>query len=283
MLGYVRMYKPELKVKEYETYRGLYCTLCKHLGRQYGILSRLILSYDLTFLALIILSVQSVSPSFKGGRCPFNLSKKCNYCTNADEVFNFTSAVSVIMFYYKVKDNIADGGFFKKVLMYLILPYAASRRKKAMKKYEKLDIIISKSMNKQAETEKENTDSFDKAAHNSADALGKIFTYYDDANIDLYRFGYMVGRWVYLIDAADDIEKDMKHHSFNVFVNKYHMTSVNEITQDVKKDIESTLNLSSAAAIEAYNKLELTVMFPIIENILFDGMGSSMNKVLKGQ
>lgn len=283
MLGYVRMYKPELKVKEYETYRGLYCTLCKNLGRQYGILSRLILSYDLTFLALIILSVQSVSPSFKGGRCPFNLSKKCNYCTNADEVFNFTSAVSVIMFYYKVKDNIADGGFFKKVLMYLILPYAASRRKKAMKKYEKLDIIISKSMNKQAETEKENTDSFDKAAHNSADALGKIFTYYDDANIDLYRFGYMVGRWVYLIDAADDIEKDMKNHSFNVFVNKYHMTSVNEITQNVKKDIESTLNVSSAAAIEAYNKLELTVMFPIIENILFDGMGSSMNKVLKGQ
>ncbi|MCM1363874.1 MAG: DUF5685 family protein [Faecalibacterium sp.] len=283
MFGYVRVNKPEMKVKEYEAYRGLYCTLCKYLGKEYGVISRLMLSYDLTFLAMIILSVQGVSPEFKGGRCPFNPMKKCNYCTNAENSFSFAAAVTVIMFYYKIKDNIADSGIFKKFLMYLILPYAALKRRKAKKCFDKLDLIIGESMQKQSEVEQNETDILDKAAHNSADALGRIFCYNDEENTSLYRLGYMLGRWVYLIDAADDIESDIKHSSFNVFVNRYNLKTAADISDEIKKEIESTLNLSVASAIEAYNNLKLTVLFPIIENILFDGMSGSMNKVLKGK
>ncbi|MCM1545072.1 MAG: DUF5685 family protein, partial [Ruminococcus sp.] len=83
-------------------------------------------------------------------------------------------------------------------------------------------------------------------------------------------------------DAADDIEKDIKQSSFNVFVNKYQLKAKGDIDEKIKSEIEATLNVSLASAIEAYNKLNLTVLFPIIENILFDGMSGSMNKVLKG-
>ncbi|MGN1418110.1 MAG: DUF5685 family protein [Acutalibacteraceae bacterium] len=282
MFGYVKIYKPELKVKEYETYRGLYCSLCKTLGRQYGILSRLMLSYDVTFLVLVLLAVKSTQPDFKKGRCPFNLSKRCNYCTNGQDVFDYAAAVTIIMFYYKIQDNIADSGFFKKILMYLILPYASRKRKKACKRYAKLDEIVSCAMKEQAVTEKQNVNDFDKAAHHSADALGKIFDYGSETESSLYKFGYFVGRWIYLIDAADDLEKDLKSGGYNVFAQKYGLSKGDQLTDENHEDIRATLNMSLAGAAKAYNDLEITILFPIVENIIFDSMTNTMNNVLKG-
>ena len=82
MFGYIRISKPELKVKEYEMYKAVYCSLCKYLGKEYGILSRLTLSYDFTFLALLNMSLKDGCENFHKGRCAFNPIKKCNYCEN---------------------------------------------------------------------------------------------------------------------------------------------------------------------------------------------------------
>ena len=283
LLGYVKTYKPELKIKDYEAYRGLYCSLCRTLGRQYGVISRLLLSYDVTFLLVVMLSVKNALPTFKKGRCPFNLAKRCNYCVDCSSFLSFAAAVTVLMFYYKVKDNIADSGFFKRLLMRMILPYASHLRKKALKKYKRLDSIISGGMNRQGYTEANATDNTDRAAHESADTLGKIFCYDDADNIELYRFGYSVGRWVYLLDAADDIEKDLKNKSYNVFVNRYQIHSSADFDEDIKKEVEATLNMSRAQALEALSNLGQEIFTPVIENILTDGMSASMNKVLKGK
>ena len=133
MFGYVKTNKPEMKIKEYEAYRGLYCSLCKAMGRHFGILARLTLSYDATFLLLARLSFSGTVPCFEGGRCHFNPTKKCNYCKNASEELRYAAAVSMMLFYFKVRDNISDSGFFKKILMYLILPWATMKYKKAKK------------------------------------------------------------------------------------------------------------------------------------------------------
>lgn len=282
LLGYVKTYKPELKIKDYEIYRGLYCSLCRTLGRQYGLISKLLLSYDVTFLLVVMLSVKSAVPTFKKGKCPFNPAKRCNYCTDCNTDLSFAAALTVLMFYYKVKDNLIDSGFFKRLLMRLIMPYASRLRIKALKKYKRLDDMIRGGMRRQSFTENSNTDSTDKAAHQSADLLGRIFCYYDADNLNLYRFGYAVGRWVYLIDAADDIKTDLKNKSFNVFVNRFRMKSENELTEKMKKQIEATLNMSRAQALEAFSSMGTEYFIPIVENILTDGMDSIMNKVLKG-
>ena len=282
LLGYVKTYKPELKIKDYEIYRGLYCSLCRTLGRQYGLISKLLLSYDVTFLLVVMLSVKSAVPTFKKGRCPFNPAKRCNYCTDCNTDLSFAAALTVLMFYYKVKDNLTDSGFFKRLLMRLIMPYASRLRIKALKKYKRLDDMIRGGMRRQSFTENSNTDNTDKAAHQSADLLGRIFCYYDADNLNLYRFGYAVGRWVYLIDAADDIKTDLKNKSFNVFVNRFRIKSENELTEKMKKQIEATLNMSRAQALEAFSSMGTEYFIPIVENILTDGMDSIMNKVLKG-
>ena len=107
MFGYVRVSKGELKVKEYEMYKAVYCSLCRELGKSYGVLSRFTLSYDFTFLALLSMSLQDECVKAKKGRCAFNPLKRCNYCTNTN-VFEMPSAAAMIMLYYKLKDNIND-------------------------------------------------------------------------------------------------------------------------------------------------------------------------------
>lgn len=279
MTGYVKVYKPELKIKDYEAYRGIYCTLCRTLGKEYGQLSRMLLSYDLTFLLIVLLSVSDIKVDYKNGRCPFNPSKKCNYCKSAQREFSFAAAVTVLMFYYKVKDNLQDGSLFERILMYIILPYAALKRKKALKKYKDLDETIAFSMMKQKETEDKNSSSIDEAAHNSADALGKIFTYHNNSQ-SLYRFGYLIGRWVYLTDAADDIEKDIKNNSYNVFVNKYSLTD-NKTDEEIKTETEETLFMTQAAVIDAFEKLPVSVFKDVIENIIYDSFTKTTSDLRK--
>ena len=283
MFGYVKTDKPEMKIKEYETYRGLYCSLCKSMGKHFGMLSRLTLSYDITFLVLTRLSFSCTLPSFQGGRCPFNPSKKCNYCCNTDEELRYASAVSIMMFYFKVRDNISDGSVIKKILMYLILPWASLKYKKAKKMYGETAKIIEECMAKQGETEKKNSALTDEAAHYSAEALGKITAYnMNDPEGNIYRFGYGIGKWVYLTDAFDDIEKDIKSKSYNVFVNKYNLKNT-ELTEEIKDEITGTINMSSSVFIDAYENIKTKTMTPIMENIIYEGMHKSLDKILEGE
>ena len=281
MLGYVRIYKDELKVREYELYRGLYCSLCKRLGKEYGPFSRLLLSYDATFLVLVALSVRSIRPGFKKGRCPFNLLKRCSYCLDGADEFSFAAAVSVMLFYFKVRDDIADSRFFRRVLLRLIYPYAKAKFRKASRLFPALALELTVLMDCQAELERTGSADVDEAADASAKALGAIFAFLNDGDDELRSFGYSLGRWVYLMDAADDIEDDIKTGSFNVFVNRFSLKSGADFNDEVKREVEGTLNLSVFAAIEHCKKLRFDFLLPIIENVLYDGTEAAMKNVLE--
>ncbi len=283
MFGYVKTDKPEMKVKEYEAYRGLYCSLCKAMGRHFGVLARLTLSYDITFLVLTRLSFLGTLPCFEGGRCAFNPTKKCSYCTNAEEELRYASAVAMMMLYHKVRDNISDGSVLKKLIMYLLLPWATLKYKKAKRMYGEIAEITQECMSKQSEAEKKNSASTDEAAHQSAEALGRITAYnIDDPEGNIYRFGYGIGKWVYLTDAFDDIEKDIKDKSYNVFVNKYNLTQ-ESYTEEIKADITATINMSSILFTDSYEKIENKTLSPIMENIIYEGMHKSLDRIIKGE
>ncbi len=282
MFGYIKTDKPEMKIKEYEAYRGLYCSLCKAMGKHFGVLSRLTLSYDITFLLLTRLSFIGALPKFDSGRCPFNPSKKCNYCCNCDEELRYAAAVSMMMFYHKLKDNISDGNILKRLLMYLLLLWAVVKYKKAKKMYPEIAGIIEGSMKAQADTEKRNSHLSDEASHQSAHALGKITAYnIDDDEGNIYRFGYGIGKWVYLTDAFDDIEKDLKDGNYNVFVNKYNLRNA-EFTDEIREDITATINMSSVVFINAYENIENKILTPIMENIIYEGIHKSLDRIVKG-
>ena len=284
MFGYVRINKPELKVREYEVYRGLYCSLCKAIGKYYGVLARLTLSYDITFLVLARLSLSGVRPCFKGGRCPFNPTKKCNYCLNAEEELKYAASISMMLFYHKVRDNIADSSFFKRLMMYLLLPYASIKNRKAERLYPEISKKITASMERQRLVEKQKEKLTDKASHESADALGMIFCEgIENEKEEAYRFGYGIGKWVYLCDAADDILKDIKYGSYNPFVEKYSLRSEKDITDRVREEIEGILNMSCSIACSAYDDIKEKTLSTIVENIIYEGTENTVKKILKGK
>ena len=283
MFGYVKVEKGELRVREWEAYRGLYCSLCRALSKRYGLPARLILSYDMTFLLAVRLSLAQTVPHFHPGRCPFNPAKRCSYCDNGTESFDYVCAAAVLMFYYKVRDNITDSPFWKKLLFLFLLPVASLWRKKAARQFPQIEMIIAAAMQQQAQMEHENTDSIDRAAHASADALGQLMRADVPENADaVYRFGYCVGRWVYLMDAADDLKQDIKTGSYNVFAKRFHLQSP-VLTAEQESVIRETLEMTSAAAVQALESSQLTVLYPILENIVLDGMYASMEQMMKGK
>lgn len=279
MFGYVKVYKPELKIKDYEVYKAVYCSLCKELGKDYGIIARCFLSYDLTFYALYRKAVlQDKCDNFKNGRCKFNPLKKCNYIVGDDEVLKEAAALTIILSYYKTKDSIDDSKGIKKFLYKLAYPYIRRKYKKAKQNCIELENIISNCMKRQSEIEAEKTVSVDLAADSSAKALSFIFAFgiEDEQKRRISeRFAYCLGRWVYLSDAYDDIPKDLKTGNYNPFILKYNIKN----SDFDEEPIIQTLNLSANEAAMAFNLLDLKHYKDILENVIYDGLENQQKAI----
>lgn len=149
MFGYLKPDKPELKIREYEEYKSVYCGLCKYLGKDYGIVSRLTLSYDCTLIAMLIMSLRNESINYSKKRCVVNPLKKCNFCFSSGESYHFAGAVSVIMTYYKLEDTIYDSGFFKATAARLLKLIFKRSHKKAIAAYPEIEEITKNMMSEQ--------------------------------------------------------------------------------------------------------------------------------------
>ena len=286
MFGYVKPDKPELKIKDYETYKAIYCSLCRTLGKEYGLLARFLLTYDAAFYALLKKSVLQSKPDCASkGVCRFNPLKKCNYI-DTDSYLKDAAALTVIMFYYKVLDNINDGKPLKRLASRLVYPYIKIKFNKAVKKYSKYNDIIKASTDEQTRIENEKTDSIDIAAHSTADSLQKIFSdgIKDETQKRIVeRIGYCLGRWVYLMDAFDDLENDIKIGSYNPYAQKYRLDKSYITSKDkaIEDDIIKSIRLTANETGLALELLDKNCYKPLIENIIFDGMEAELMKIIK--
>lgn len=277
MFGYVKIYKPELKVKDYEAYQGVYCSLCKQIGKDYGQLARLTLNYDFTLLALARLAFAEECCGFKNSRCSFNPTKKCQQCINGEKELSFAAAAAMVMVYYKLCDDINDSSFFKGLLKRFLRPFFSLKRKKARKLFPEVDEIIGKAMREQSEVEKKSGAGVDASAHPSAAAMGKLLSYGFEGEkaAKLERMGYLVGRWVYLTDAYDDMRDDKKTSSYNVFNN------IGKSEKETEEYAEGVLNVTAAELSRELERMKPARFGEILENIVYDGMYNTVNKIKK--
>lgn len=277
MFGYLQIHKDELKVKEYEAYKSVYCGLCKQLGRDYGFMTRLILSYDCTFYAILLMSLKRSCTGFSDGRCKFNPLKKCKFADCKDNAYSKASALSVISAYYKVVDDIDDSGFFKRIALKIVKPFFGRRQKKAARRFPEMENIVSEMMKNQKAAENDELVTIDKAANPTAKMISDLAALEGGNDLQkrvLSEFGYQIGRWVYLIDAADDYEKDKKSGNFNPFIK----ADIND-----KDYINSVLSQSLARAYDAYNLLDIIDFKPIIDNMMLYGFPNKQNAVLNNR
>ncbi len=274
MFGYIKIYKSELLVREYEAYKSVYCGLCKKMGKDYSFLSRMLLSYDCTFYAMFLMAVNRSCEGFENGRCRFNPLKKCSFCLCKDDALSKAAAVNVTLSYYKLVDDINDSDFFKGIGLRIIKPFLSRWRKKAMRRFPEIDKLADEMLEAQFKAEKNPDCTLDMAAHPTAEFLASLLVsdgVGNDARV--YRqIGYGLGRFIYLADAADDYEKDIKTGNFNPF------KSYNDNRAEVIKN-----NLSSALAMtfDAYNLLDLVDFKGIIDNVILKGLPTVQSEILR--
>lgn len=277
MFGYVRACKPELKIKEYETYKAVYCSLCKKLGKSYGILSRFTLSYDFTFLALLNMALKEDCDGFEQKRCAFNPLKKCNYCKNLDAI-DMPAAAAMIMLYYKILDNIADERGIKKIAFLCLKPIFSSAHKKAAKNYPKIEQAVREYINRQNAIELSGSTSMDEAADPTAKVMEKILCACSDNETEqrvLKRLGYCLGRYIYLLDAAVDLDDDIKKGSYNVLKNIEQ--------QQLKERITAQLYFCVNEASKAFELLDIKKYKTILGNIVYLGLEETFLKELNNE
>lgn len=268
MFGYLTVYKPELKFKEFEVYKAVYCSLCKNLKKNYGLFSSFALNYECTFLALLGMGLEESCPHFEKCRCTFNPLKKCNRCVNGDNSLDFASAVTVILSYYKLLDAIEDNGFLKRITLYPLKPILKRKFKKASKKYPGVSKFVHLYSQNQAEIEKNNCKDIDKAANPTANMLSSLFSLLNGDKEKLSRLGYCLGRWIYLMDAYDDIVDDAKKVNYNVFLTGFEGKTVDEISNYAY----GVLNFTLGETIDAFEEIKIYHFNPIFLNIIRDGM-----------
>ncbi len=270
MFGYIRISKGELKVKEYEFYKAVYCTLCKTMGREYSLLSRFTLSYDFTFLALLNMSLKDGCDAVEKKHCVFNPLKKCVFC-KSDEDIKLPAAAAVILNYYKVLDNIQDEKGFKKLGFVLAKPFFKAPYKKAAKKYPQIDELVADYITSQNKAEANPNCDLDTAADPTAKMLSGLFMLLSDGNSQkrvLDRLGYCIGRYIYLIDAYCDLSDDIKHNSFNPLKSR----------ENQKELISQQLYFCVNEACMAFELLDIKKYKNILGNIIYLGLEDTFLK-----
>ncbi|MBR3952875.1 MAG: hypothetical protein IKJ82_04605 [Oscillospiraceae bacterium] len=275
MFGYIKPYRPELRIREDEEYRAVYCGLCKELGRSFGLFARMTLSYDFAFMAMFLSALdEEICPSYEKCSCiahPFK--KRCRCCENG--AISLSAKAAMVLTYYKLKDDIADKGFGKKIAAALLLPFASSARKKAVSdengKY--IDEAAKKMMKEQKKLESENCDISDMAAQPTAKFLEKLISLgaKEENERILQRFGYLLGRYIYLCDALDDLEDDRRKGNYNPFV-----FCGEEGTENAK----AVLFMTVAELSDDLELLELKRYNEIIENTVRLGLKFEVERII---
>lgn len=271
MFGYVRAYKPEMKFSEFDTYKAVYCSLCKTLGKEYGALAQYSLSYDFTFLLMLLLSLEDECCGYTKMRCPYNPLKKCMKLKKESSSLSFTAASLVISAYYKIEDNIADSGFFKRLAYRFMRVFYRRHYKKAAENFSEIDVICKNMMLSQAKVEGEKIGNIDLAAEPTAIFLQELFKLKSNNEITsriLGRIGYCAGKMIYLLDAMDDLEDDKKTGGYNPILIKYGDFDVLQM----RNETANTINVCLTELASCYELLDIKRYKTILSNIIYLGM-----------
>ena len=321
MLGYVKIDKGELKVREYEVYTGYYCGVCKSIGRRYGQLPRMVLSYDAAFLAILLASLSDESDTPVQEHCIAHpVIKKKTVIRN--RAIDYAGDVMLILAWYKLADDAADEGkvYAKPVMLMMKRIF---RRLNSL--YPELCSSVKCHLSALSALEREKCASIDMAAEAFSKIMEDIFTEglqavygseppqqtspgadRSDPGISgasgmqnrpcgfaspgsdtrelLARAGYHLGKWVYMIDAVDDIEENIESGAYNPLLFRFKFDAANETADEFRARIESDLRFNLyhylAMLSRCTDSLDIRKNAGIIENVIYFGLNRKTEEII---
>ena len=282
MFGYIVPERKELKVKDDELFRAYYCGVCKTISKQNGLFPRFALNYDIVFLAIFLSSLDEKKSTIERDRCISHPFKKRKHVID-DKALEYTANIGTILAYFNLIDDWTDEENIKSLLASILLK---SGSRKAKKRFEEKYYKIQKLLRNLEELEKNNEIILDKVADSFAKIMEEICNY-DGIEDEMKKtalkwLGYHTGRWIYILDAYDDLEDDYKENSYNPLISGL-MDNKEDILvfkERIKSRIEYTLISSLSEISKSYELLDIKKNNGIIDNIIFLGMRKKMDSIL---
>ena len=290
LYGYVRPHIPELKVAEYERYRAVYCGLCRSIGRLTGQLSRITLTYDMTFFAAVRMILEGVEPRFVPMRCPAHpLNRRLTAEDNPS--LALTAAVSAALVFEKNRDDLRDergAGRLKPVLRRPLAAMMDRRAEKSGLLPEGFHRELAKRLAKLSEAEGSGSPSADETAGLFGDALAFAFSAGLDGEAaeEAAVFGSAAGKFVYLCDAADDLPGDAKAGRYNPLSAGWGDLALSggRLSPMVRDSLSSAVPLMLGPMGEAAGRLDPAhPLTPVVRNIVYLGLPAMLRRVLSGE
>lgn len=266
MFGYVTINKMELKFKEYYSYKGYYCGLCKCLKQKYSNKARMTLNYDMTFLILLLSSLYEPENKINHERCIVHPEKKQLVIQN--EITEYAAALNIILSYYNMLDNWQDDKDYKSLTVMKLL---TSEFKKASALLPEKTKIIKEKLENITSLEKSKTNDIDAVSNEFGQLMEEIILYKNDEwEKNLRKIGFYLGKFIYYLDAFEDMKKDAENGSYNPFNNLEN--------SDREKYARELIMLNLSFLSDEVEKLPLVQDKGTIDNIIYSGVLNKFDK-----
>lgn len=278
MFGYVLPAQRRLDESEKRRFRAAYCGLCRTLGRRYGPAARFTLNYDFTLLAILLSDGEEGTVRCR--RCALH---PCRGCETMEPTAALEAAAdkSLVLTWWQLRDHIADSGFFKGLkyrLAALLLRRACTRARRREQAY---DALVQRELAKLSELERAKCASIDRAAEPFAALMAAMADGVADERRRriLARLFYQLGRWIYLVDAADDFDADLRSGAYNPLRYRY---GVQTLGEEEKAALALTLDASVREMAAAYALCDYGAWTAVLDSIFYDSLYGIGSAVLRG-
>lgn len=277
MFGYLDIEKDKLEDGQRGLWQTFMCGLCMSTKRAYSNFPRMFITNDINFFNVLFHSVTQTDVEIENKTC-FSHPFKKRTVLKTDLLTDKLSSANILLTYYNVYDDVIDDNSLAKktVLKTLKKPF-----NKAKAELPQTDDTLKRMYEELQSLEKSDERSIDKVAHSFA-SLSQQFACQvlgENSSRNVETLCYNLGKWIYLIDALDDIDKDLKRGSYNVFARCYGFANAADVAPKLE-EIQFLMYASLNRIAQSYNDLNLTKYTCILNNVLYDSIRDKTKQVL---
>jgi hypothetical protein len=265
MFGYINVNAKELSKENKETYQGYYCGLCKALSKSCGTKGQILLNYDVTFLVVLLTGLYEPEETDKKFVCALHPLKKRTCSVN--QITEYAADMNVMLAYFKLIDDWKDEHQIPKKVMADMLRKDYER---LSDKYPRQSAAIEHYIEQLSEYEETGESNIDLVAGLTGEVIGELFAWRQDEWYDeLKTMGFYLGKFIYLMDAYEDLERDTRRDAYN---------PLRELKKEHADDFECIVKLMMTSMMsecaKSFERLPILMHADILRNIIYSGVWS---------
>ena len=269
MFGYINVNRPELRIKDDTLYRSFYCGLCRGLGRRHGISAKITLSYDMSFVALLLSALYEPSTERGSAFCLLHPGERHAIVRNP--MVDYAADMNLLLAYYNLKDDWQDDKKLSAKALSSLLKRGFLR---VEREYPRQSRAVKEYVEKIAEMEKDGVPDLDAPSGATGIMFGEILVKEEDVwSETLRQLGFYLGKFIYLMDAYEDLEKDIRKGAYNPW------RAFGGLRKDVADRAQEALTLMAGEACLAFERLPILRYEELLRNILYAGLWTRFDEI----